>query len=64
VARFDGPDDAKLPFIDFSSGYVRRAVDALPKQGHQEPWRVNQNYLLDIKTLRYGELEDGTMEFR
>ena len=35
------------PFIDFSSGYVTRAVADLPKQGATTPWRLHQNYLRD-----------------
>ena len=32
-------------FVDFSSGYVQRALDSLPKQGKRRPWKVYQNYL-------------------
>jgi monooxygenase len=52
------------PFIDFSSGYVLRAIDDFPKQGQRAPWRLYQNYALDVFTLKYGSLEDGTMQFR
>ena len=41
---------------DFSSGYFQRAVGRLPKQGSHYPWKVNQNYLKDIVSLRYGAL--------
>jgi cation diffusion facilitator CzcD-associated flavoprotein CzcO len=51
------------PFIDFSSGYVLRAIDKFPKQGSKAPWRLYQNYPRDIVSLRYGTLEDGAMEF-
>jgi monooxygenase len=51
------------PFIDFSSGYVTRAVDKFPKQGVKAPWRLYQNYALDIFSLRYGALADGTLQF-
>ena len=27
-----------VPIIDFSSGYVQRAIDQLPKQGDRKPW--------------------------
>ncbi len=50
-------------FIDFSSGYVTRAVAYLPKQG-TGPWRHPQNYALDVINLRYGRIDDGAMEFR
>jgi cation diffusion facilitator CzcD-associated flavoprotein CzcO len=49
--------------IDFSSGYIQRAADILPRQGERRPWRLYQNYVLDVAALRFGRLEDGTMEF-
>ncbi len=54
---------AELPFNDFSSGYIMRALDRFPKQGARAPWRLYQNYLLDILSLRFGRLEDGVLEF-
>ena len=35
-------------YIDFTSGYVQRALDSLPKQGTRRPWKVYQNYLKDL----------------
>ena len=57
------PALATAPAIDFSSGYVRRAIEQLPRQGTRVPWRLHQNYLRDIALLRYGRLADGAMEF-
>jgi cation diffusion facilitator CzcD-associated flavoprotein CzcO len=51
------------PIIDFSSGYVQRALDQLPKQGSEEPWKLRQNYILDIRTIRRGRIDDGAMRF-
>jgi cation diffusion facilitator CzcD-associated flavoprotein CzcO len=51
------------PMIDFTSGYIQRAADVLPKQGERKPWRLYQNYVLDVAAMRFGRLEDGTMEF-
>jgi cyclohexanone monooxygenase len=51
-----------LPFLDFSSGYVQRGLAMLPKQGDRKPWRLYQNYLLDLLTLRFGRLDDGTLQ--
>jgi monooxygenase len=58
--------DASLgpePFLDFTSGYVQRALDTLPKQGSKAPWKLYQNYALDILTLRHCKVNDGVMEF-
>jgi monooxygenase len=51
------------PWIDFSSGYVQRALHKLPKQGSRLPWKLHQNYAFDIMMLRYGRVDDGVMEF-
>jgi cation diffusion facilitator CzcD-associated flavoprotein CzcO len=58
-----GPEVERLPFIDFNSGYVVRAIDKFPKQGSRSPWRLYQNYALDILALRFGSIDDGTMQF-
>jgi cation diffusion facilitator CzcD-associated flavoprotein CzcO len=62
VPRRD-PSMPEQPFIDFSSGYVRRSIDKFPRQGSKAPWRLYQNYALDVVSLRLGTVEDGTMEF-
>ncbi len=57
------PGVSERPFIDFSSGYVLRSIDKFPKQGSKAPWRLHQNYPLDILNLRFGSIEDSAMEF-
>jgi len=59
----EAPDQEALPWLEFSSGYVTRARDRMPKQGREAPWRVNQNYALDLMALRWGRLDDGVMRF-
>jgi len=51
------------PWIDFSSGYVRRGADRFPKQGDRDPWRAHQDYFKDLLALRFSPLEDGALEF-
>ena len=53
----------RLPWLDFSSGYVARAMEKFPKQGGKAPWRLHQNYALDLMNLRYARLDDGVLEF-
>ena len=57
------PSVGTRPFLDLTSGYVQRGNEILPRQGTRKPWRLYQNYLLDLLTLRWGRLEDGTLEF-
>ncbi len=53
----------EAPPLELTSGYVLRADGILPKQGSRKPWRVHQNYLLDLAAARFGTLADGVMEF-
>jgi monooxygenase len=57
------PSITDQPFLDFSSGYVQRALAHFPKQGSKMPWKLYQNYLLDIALMRFGKIDDGSMEF-
>ena len=56
-------DVGELPWLDFSSGYVTRAMADFPKQAAKAPWKLNQNYALDLLSLRYQALEDGVLTF-
>ncbi len=47
---------AELPFLDFSSGYVQRSIDQLPKQGSRKPWRLHQNYALQYKCIYFSRI--------
>jgi cation diffusion facilitator CzcD-associated flavoprotein CzcO len=51
------------PAIGLTSGYILRALSSLPKQGSRMPWKLHQNYLFDLIALKFGRVEDGTMEF-
>jgi len=57
------PTITEIPWLDFSSGYVQRTVERFPKQGNKLPWKLNQNYMRDIKLLRKAELNDGVLQF-
>ena len=50
-------------YIDFTSGYVQRALDIMPKQGIKSPWRNYQNYLKDIFLVRLFSIKDSTLKF-
>ena len=50
-------------YIDFTSGYVQRALDRMPKQGKKSPWRNYQNYLKDIFYVRLFSIKDSTLKF-
>jgi monooxygenase len=62
--RLGGLAIAEGPTLPLTSGYIARAQHLLPKQGTRKPWRMNQNYALDVMALRFGAIEDGALEFR
>jgi cation diffusion facilitator CzcD-associated flavoprotein CzcO len=51
------------PFLDLSSGYIQRALAQLPQQGKRKPWRLYQNYLQDMASLRFSSLKDDVLVF-
>jgi len=51
------------PLLDLTSGYVLRATANLPKQGAEKPWRIRQNYILDMLAMKLGRIEDGVLKF-
>ncbi len=63
VPEITDPTVTEAPLLDFTSGYVLRSLDQFPKQGSKEPWKLRQNYVFDLRSIRRGELEDGAMQF-
>ena len=61
----DHPGDTvdERPLMDFTPGYVLRALDYLPKAGSRTPWRLKQNYLLDLRLIRRGKVDDEALHF-
>lgn len=51
------------PFVDMQSGYVQRALSKVPQQGSKLPWKLYQNYVLDLATLRFGKVNDENLKF-
>jgi monooxygenase len=64
VPRISDSSIEAEPVLDFNSGYVLRALETLPRQGSKTPWRLHQNYVKDLRLMRYGRIDDGTLEFR
>jgi monooxygenase len=58
-----GPDVDELPFMDFNPGYFQRSMHLLPKSGSRAPWRLKQNYLFDMRTIRRGKVADEGLRF-
>jgi len=62
VPRADDPTLRSEPMMPLSSGYIQRSKSALPDEGHRSPWRLRQNYLLDLLNLRFGRIRDPELE--
>jgi monooxygenase len=63
VPKISDPSVIEEPLLDFNSGYVLRSLHELPKQGSKEPWKLRMNYPLDLRAMRFGNVEDGSMRF-
>jgi cation diffusion facilitator CzcD-associated flavoprotein CzcO len=59
----DDPAVAERPLLDFQSGYVQRSLHEFPKAGSRGPWQVVMSYPRDLRTLRYGRVNDGVLRF-
>ena len=63
VPEITDPSVTETPLLDFTSGYVLRSLDEFPKQGSKEPWKLRQNYIFDLRSIRRGPIDDGAMQF-
>ena len=62
--RETDPEMPQKSWIEgFSSGYMRRAMHKMPRQGDREPWINPQNYRRDKKMFRKSPVDDQVMLF-
>ncbi|CDO29770.1 flavin-containing monooxygenase [Mycolicibacterium porcinum] len=57
------PEMETLPLLDFSAGYVQRALGELPRRGVDGPWVMSMNYFHDVAMLRNGPVVDPNLAF-
>jgi hypothetical protein len=63
VAEAPEPPVETRPLLNFSAGYVLRSLDAFPRQGTEAPWQLPMSYAEDVRRLRDGAIDDGTLRF-
>jgi cation diffusion facilitator CzcD-associated flavoprotein CzcO len=63
VPELPYPNMTTAPLLDFSAGYVQRALDDFPKQGAYEPWRLAMSFRDDRRNLAEGPIEDRSLRF-
>jgi len=61
--RADASAVSDEPFLNLRSGYIQRGAARFPRQGSRAPWKVRQNYALDLAAYRFSRVDDGVMEF-
>ncbi|TRD10957.1 NAD(P)/FAD-dependent oxidoreductase [Erythrobacter insulae] len=49
--------------FDFSSGYIQRGKNIMPRNSIEYPWRLNQEYVIDRKRMADDPLLDGWLTF-
>lgn len=59
----DDPSVKALPILNLNSGYIQRAQGQFPQQGDKLPWRLYQNYFLDMMLIRWLPLRDRALRF-
>ncbi len=57
------PDIQGEEFLPLDAGYMKRARHILPQNGSKRPWRVYQNYFLDMLLTRFGRVRDRHLKY-
>jgi monooxygenase len=57
------PEMEGRPLLDFSAGYVKRALDLMPRQGDGAPWMMSSSYTADVRLLRSDSVLDPNLQF-
>jgi cation diffusion facilitator CzcD-associated flavoprotein CzcO len=63
------PEDADMPQLEwidpanFNPGYLRRAVDSLPRRGDKSEWQHTQDYWREKDELPAADLDDGCLVY-
>jgi hypothetical protein len=64
VTPKSGTETAAAQFVEhFNPGYVQRDSANRPKQGSRSPWRVHQNYIRDLISLRWSPIQNRALAF-
>jgi cation diffusion facilitator CzcD-associated flavoprotein CzcO len=64
VTPSSGDEAGVAPFVErFMPGYIERGLANCPKQGSKPPWRVHQNYIRDVISMRWARFDNGVLQF-
>jgi cation diffusion facilitator CzcD-associated flavoprotein CzcO len=63
LRKDDAPEKAADPNFGFSSGYIRRASAEIPRSEAQLPWKLNMDFMQDLRDYRDRPVDDGVLQF-
>ncbi|QSP94692.1 NAD(P)/FAD-dependent oxidoreductase [Marinobacter salinisoli] len=63
VDHFDSWTDTGV-LDNFAPGYIKRAIERMPRQGKAPPWEVTMHYGKDKKMLVEDPVDDGILAFQ
>ncbi len=61
--ELNDPEVTEESWMNLSSGYVQRSIHLFPKQGSKLPWKLFQNYALDLAMIGFARIDDGALRF-
>jgi cation diffusion facilitator CzcD-associated flavoprotein CzcO len=61
--ELNDPEVKEEGWMNLTSGYVQRSIHLFPKQGSKLPWKLYQNYALDLALIGFARIDDGVMRF-
>ncbi|GAC56717.1 putative monooxygenase [Gordonia hirsuta DSM 44140 = NBRC 16056] len=64
VVATPDPGMQTRPLLDFGAGYVQRALDRLPRQGTEEPWKMSMSVYHDRKAILKAPVDDEFLVYQ
>jgi cation diffusion facilitator CzcD-associated flavoprotein CzcO len=61
--RVKDPSLQAESMLALSAGYIERGRHKFPKEAAVAPWKLHQNYALDVLALRYASVKDDVIQF-
>ena len=63
VPALDNATIGEIPMVELNSGYVKRGMDIMPKQGPERPWLNKPNYISDLMAIKFTSFDDDVLKF-
>ncbi|MAL68669.1 MAG: hypothetical protein CMK27_06270 [Porticoccaceae bacterium] len=55
--------EKKVMQVGLESGYILRSIEEFPREGLNSPWKLRQNYFLDLFELKLSRLRNKNISF-